>query len=146
MLQLHRTSRLWRPETVGGFPTLISPSFGPAVVGVVNPGIVIPEWVLPLPRSDRELILAHENSHRSAGDSRVLLASAVVTVLFPWNASGWLLARRLRLAVEIDCDSRVIGTRVAPTRYASLLVSVAEHALNNGRRPIRPHATVIAQS
>jgi len=48
-----------------------------------------------------------------------------VLVLFPWNAALWFMAHRLRLAIEIDCDARVIGDSAAE-EYGLFLVAVGE--------------------
>jgi hypothetical protein len=42
----------------------------------------------------------------------------------PWNPAIWWAMRRLRLAVEIDCDQRVLGRGVDARHYATLLLTV----------------------
>ena len=43
----------------------------------------------------------------------------------PWNPALWWIARRLRLAVEVDCDGRVLaGERWDTHTYGSLLLAV----------------------
>ena len=56
----------------------------------------------------------------------VLLAGAcLAVVILPWNPAVWWMLSRLRLAVELDCDSRVLG-RGAPSRhYGELLINLA---------------------
>jgi hypothetical protein len=44
----------------------------------------------------------------------------------PWNPAIWWAMRRLRLAVEIDCDRRLLARGVDPRQYASLLLAVGE--------------------
>jgi hypothetical protein len=44
----------------------------------------------------------------------------------PWNPAIWWSMRRLRLAVEVDCDRRLIVAGVDPHEYASLLLAVGE--------------------
>ncbi|HEV8125034.1 MAG TPA: hypothetical protein VGP80_12360, partial [Gemmatimonadales bacterium] len=48
----------------------------------------------------------------------------VALVLMPWNPAIWWAMRRLRLAVEIDCDQRVLGRGVDARHYATLLLTV----------------------
>ncbi|MDE3217499.1 MAG: M56 family metallopeptidase, partial [Gemmatimonadota bacterium] len=119
-----------RRETLGGVALRVSPDFGPAVVGVVAPEIVIPEWTLALDAPLRDLILCHEAEHRDAGDSRLLFGAAILLALFPWNPALWLQARRLRLAVEMDCDGRVLTRHDQPDRYGRLLITIAQQQSN----------------
>jgi len=48
--------------------------------------------------------------------------------MMPWNPATWIILSRLRLAIEIDCDARVLRGGVSPKVYGSLLVEVAERA------------------
>lgn len=99
---------------------------GPAVVGVLRPRIVIPRWALEADHRARALLLRHEYEHLRAGDSRVLFAVAVAQVLFPWNVAIGFMARRLRLAIEIDCDARVVRAGSSAHAYGVMLLSVGE--------------------
>jgi hypothetical protein len=53
--------------------------------------------------------------------------------LTPWNAALWWNVRRLRAAVEIDCDARVLSAGASPTEYGVLLLEltsfIGEHRL-----------------
>ena len=40
---------------------------GPAVVGFVRPAVVVPDWILTLPPTQRGLVIAHEREHIEAG-------------------------------------------------------------------------------
>ena len=123
--------RRWRRSVVDGRDVLVSSDVGPAVVGWWSPRVVLPEWTLALPDEERELMLAHEEQHVRAADP-VLLAAALVTVLVaPWNLALWLQWRRLRLAVEIDCDTRVLAQGRSAAAYGELLLHVG------GRRNLR---------
>src|SRR6266487_6960503 len=50
--------------------------------------------------------------------------SAAALVLMPWNPALWWQVRRLRLAVEIDCDGRVLARGGTPPEYFELLLQV----------------------
>jgi len=116
----------WRQTDTEIGPVLIANDVGPAVVGVLRPRIVIPAWSLDADRTTRELLLRHELEHLRAGDSRVLFGAAVLLAVFPWNAAlGWM-ARRLRLAIEIDCDARVLRALGRRREYGLMLLSVSE--------------------
>jgi hypothetical protein len=123
--RLARSRRSWRRTLLGGREVEVSPDFGPAVVGVLRPAIVVPEWATTLKPAELELILRHETEHLSRHDSRLLAILVGCIVIMPWQPFLWLQLAGLRLAIEFDCDQRVLAT--APRhRYADLLLSLAE--------------------
>jgi TonB family protein len=125
---LWRRSRAWRPANLDGEVVLVSRDAGPAVVGIRQPTIVVPEWVLELDASLRTLVLQHEREHRDRGDPRLLLCALAVVVTMPWNLALWYCMVRLRSAMELDCDSRVLRAYPDTRRYGSLLLAVAQRA------------------
>jgi len=52
----------------------------------------------------------------------------VLVTLFPWNPALWWQLRRLRLAVEMDCDQRVVASLGDAPAYGELLLRVARAA------------------
>jgi beta-lactamase regulating signal transducer with metallopeptidase domain len=123
-LVLARRRRSWRAVEVDGHAVLLSPAVGPAVVGALRPRIVVPEWSLALPSAQRALMLEHEREHVRARDPLMLHGAAMIALLMPWNAGAWWLNRRLRLAVELDCDARVLAAGRDPREYGTLLLDV----------------------
>src|SRR5579859_1136315 len=102
----------------------VSNDVGPAVIGFFRCQVVVPEWSLALSQEQRDLLLAHEAEHVAAYDSRLLLISAGVLALVPWNPGVWWQFRRLRLAIELDCDQRVLRNRPDAATYGRLLLDV----------------------
>ena len=100
--------RAWRPGTLLGQSVLWSRDTGPAVVGLIRPTVVLPAWVRALEPRKQKLILAHEQEHRWAGDAVLRFAATALLVVFPWNPVLWYQFRRLCLAIELDCDHRVM--------------------------------------
>ena len=130
--RLRRRRRDWEPGTLLNQPVW-SRDTGPAIVGLFRPSVVLPSWVSDVEASKQRLILAHEEEHRRAGDGILRFAMAALLVAFPWNPFLWLHYRHLCLAIELDCDHRVM--RRLPDRrwlYGDLLV------LAGARRGIRP--------
>ena len=132
-LRLHRRRRSWEPGMLLGQPVLWSRTTGPAIVGLRRPRVVLPSWVDEVEPPQQKLILAHEEEHRRADDSIVRFAMAALTIAFPWNPILWLHYRRLCLAIELDCDHRVVK-RLPDRRwlYGDLLVQVGAR---DGLRP-----------
>jgi beta-lactamase regulating signal transducer with metallopeptidase domain len=125
-VSMYRKRSAWREGKLRGHSVLLTNDVGPAVVGFFRPRVVIPEWALELPEGERRLMLDHELEHLSAGDPKLLLVAGVLLVLFPWNAPLWWMARRLRLAIEIDCDARVLRGSDAADEYGLFLIAVGE--------------------
>jgi TonB family protein len=126
LIALQRTRASWKPSQVDGMAVHLSENVGPAVVGLRRMDVVLPEWILSLDASLREIVLRHEDEHRRAGDPYLLFGAAVATVLMPWNLAVWFQARRLRLAVEMDCDARVLRAHPVPERYGMLILTIAQ--------------------
>ena len=123
----------WPVMQVLGRRVRVAPDAGPAVMGVAPAEIVIPQWVLARAVDEQELVLAHEEAHVRAHDPLVLLVACILLAFMPWNVTLWYMWSRLRLAVEVDCDQRVLQ-RVMPLgirkpAYGELLVALA------GQRP-----------
>jgi len=119
----------WRGEEAGGRSVLFSPDLGPAVVGFLRPQIVLPSWCKELEDQTLRLILEHEVEHLRADDLRLILTAGVLPILLPWHLPIWWSFKRLRLAVEGDCDLRVL--RRYPDRarsYLELLLQIGKRA------------------
>jgi bla regulator protein BlaR1 len=127
-LALRRRKRQWQSGALAGTAVLVSDDAGPAVVGVLRPQIVVPAWLMHADSRQQTLVLAHEQSHIAAGDQRLLAAMTLLLVAMPWNLALWYQLRRLRRAIEIDCDARVLeqGHRLAD--YGAALIDIGSHA------------------
>lgn len=139
-----RTQRLrnsWQSARVGGEEILLSEDWGPAVVGLRRPRVVLPRWCQEVDEGTLRFVLDHELEHVRAGDLRLLLLVGIVPVLFPWHLPTWWQLARLRAAVEGDCDLRVLRRHPGQTRrYIDLLLQI-------GRRPAlpRPLAAMLSE-
>lgn len=122
--RLHRTRRSWRSGTVSGQPVLISRDVGPAVLGWRRGSIVLPEWVLASEPAHLSMLVEHEREHLRARDGQLLLGGAVIPLLAPWHLPLWWQLRRMRLAVEVDCDRRVLRGGGSVRGYAVLLLEI----------------------
>jgi len=138
---LHRIRTRANRHVVDGEVVLVDPQMGPAAIGVVQPHIVVPSWLLDLDASMRALVLRHEREHCRAGDPRLVWLAAAVTSVLPWNVAVWFMARRLRLAMEIDCDARTLKGRVNPDLYARLLLLIAQRNGSARFAPMLSHHT-----
>jgi TonB family protein len=129
---LRRTSTTWKPAEVDGTAVRLSSNVGPAVVGLRSMDVVLPEWILSLDQPLRAIVLRHEEEHRSARDPYLLFGAALAVALMPWNLALWLEAKRLRLAIELDCDARVLRAHPSTERYGLLMLTIAQ------RRSVAP--------
>lgn len=119
-----RASRSWPAQDLDGTPVLVAGDAGPLVFGLLRLQIVLPQWALLRSEAEWRLMLAHEEEHRQARDPNLLLLSVIALVLNPWNLALWWQLRRLRLAIETDCDRRVLGAGVDLRSYGTLLLDV----------------------
>lgn len=131
------------PHEVAGTRVLLTDHLGPAAAGVRSPVILLPRWVLELDASLRELVLAHEQEHVDAHDPLLLLLGLGVLVLVPWHLPLWWSWRRLQLAIEVDCDARVLGRRSDVRRYGELLLLISQRVIR-ARWASRPVVTMAA--
>src|SRR5439155_821474 len=56
----------------------------------------------------------------------LLVAATAALLLAPWNPVVWWQVRRLRLAVEMDCDARVLARAGDAPAYGELLLRVGQ--------------------
>jgi bla regulator protein blaR1 len=129
--------RRWERGYLAGTAVYISKDCGPAVVGFLRPVIVVPHWLTQLSPGEQELVIAHEQSHLDAHDARLVTIAICLLVCMPWNPVLWWQMRRLRLAIEIDCDARVLSLGHPVARYGETLIAV-------GERQSASHALAIA--
>lgn len=122
-LRLRHERFRWHVREVAGIHVFIAPTFGPALVGVVRPTIVLPEWVLSLDASGQRAIVTHEAEHRAAMDPLLIMLGLVAVVLMPWNPGLWLSWRGLRRSIELDCDERVVRRGIQGDAYARVLLN-----------------------
>jgi len=123
---IRRSRGSWRAMEIDGITVQVAADAGPAVIGLHPMHVVMPKWILGMEPGLRTLVLRHEVEHRTAGDPYLLLAATLLTALFPWNGALWLQRHRLRLAIEMDCDARVLRADPRWREYARLLLTIAQ--------------------
>jgi beta-lactamase regulating signal transducer with metallopeptidase domain len=111
-----------------GVPIVITDSMGPATVGLWRSRVLVPRWVLALPGTQRQYVLRHEDEHRRSHDAAILFVASLTLIMAPWNLALWWQLRRLSLAIEMDCDNRVVAELGDATAYGELLLKVAQAA------------------
>jgi len=142
LIRTHRLRKGWDGERLQGQTVLFSDQWGPAVVGFVRPQIVLPRWCREMEDQALRLVLDHELEHVRAGDLRLIFSAGVLPILFPWNLPIWWQLSRLRLAVEGDCDLRVLRTHRGRARpYLNLLLDVGKRTAEN-----QPLSTMLSES
>lgn len=109
-----------------GHEVVLSAVGGPAATGVLRPRILLPPWTLDLDPPLRAIVLRHEAEHIAARDPALLLGAVLLLVLLPWQLPLWYAVRRLKIAIEVDCDARVLHAFPDVRRYARLLLLVSQ--------------------
>lgn len=123
-----RRGEVGTPSVVDGVAVLVTGSVGPATVGVLRSRVLVPRWVLALPAEQRRYVIRHEDEHRRAHDARLLFVASLALILVPWNLALWWQLRRLHLAIEMDCDRRVVAALGDANAYGEMLLEVAQSA------------------
>ena len=114
--------RAWYWRDIANTRVLVSKSFGPAIIGIRKPNIVVPEWVLALDDMAQRAIITHEAEHLRARDPMLIVVGLAAVVLMPWNIGLWMSWRGLRRAIELDCDARVLARGIDSADYARVLL------------------------
>jgi beta-lactamase regulating signal transducer with metallopeptidase domain len=127
-LLLRRRSASWQHTVIQGHEVLVSEDTGPALLGALQPRMVVPRWFMDEPADTQSLILEHEQQHIAARDPLLLRVAMLVAIAAPWNLPLWWQLRRLRLAIELDCDSRVMRGGASAGRYGEVLLEVTQRA------------------
>ena len=127
-LRLRRARRGWDSGRVADRDGYVSVDLGPAGAGWIRPGIVLPRWALSLPEGQLRLVVLHEEEHLKGRDTALLGLALVLVTATPWNPVTWWQFRRLRTAVEVDCDRRVLSRAPNREQYGSSLLTVAARA------------------
>ena len=122
-----------KSSVVDGVPIVVTDQLGPATVGLMRSNVLVPKWVLTMPGMQRRYVLRHEEEHRRAHDVHLLLFASLPLLLMPWNVAMWWMLRRLSIAVEIDCDNRVVAALGDAPAYGELLLTVAQAASRGPR-------------
>jgi bla regulator protein blaR1 len=118
--------RQWTAASVCDVSVYVSADVGPAVVGLLRPRIVLPAWLLDSPPEQQAAVIAHERSHIEAHDPALLTIALCLIAFMPWNLPLWWQLRRLRCAIEVDCDARVLKAGYKVAVYGETLIAVGE--------------------
>lgn len=129
-LRLRRSLDRTPTRSVGGVDVHLTSAEGPACWSL--PGgrarVLLPSWIRELDADRRRLAVAHERQHLRRGDPLLVAAGCLLAAAVPWNLPLWWKLGRLRRALELDCDARVLGSGADPRSYGELLLSVGERA------------------
>lgn len=123
--RLANARRCWPPLSLHGTAVRVSPALGPAVLGFLRPEIVVPRSLFTRSHEEQRLILLHEQEHLCRRDHLLLGGAWLCAIAFPWHPAMWYLTNRVRLAIELDCDARVLRGGASPRSYGALLIDMA---------------------
>jgi hypothetical protein len=123
---LHWRKRRWEHGTMAGSAVYLTRDVGPAVVGLLRPRIAVPRWLMESPLATQQTVIAHERAHLDGHDVRLFTFALFLLVGMPWNLALWWQLRRLRHAIEVDCDVRVLRDGRDATTYSEVLLTVGQ--------------------
>jgi TonB family protein len=102
--------------------------FGPAVIGVLWPRIVLPgDFDQRFDGEARRLVLTHERVHLARGDAAINALAAALQCLAWFNPLVHLGVRLMRIDQEIACDAAVLAQHPDAQRtYAEALMTTLD--------------------
>ncbi len=127
-LLLRRRMKGWHNATVQDHESSSARSPVPHCSVRSRRGLVVPRWLLLQPHGIQALILQHEQQHVLARDALLIMAGLVAIVAVPWNLPLWWQLRRMRQAIELDCDARVLGAGAEANVYAEVLLAITQRS------------------
>ncbi len=109
---------------------------GPAVVGLLQPWILIPaRYLETLSRGELLQVLIHEGAHALRRDPLIALLQRICGALFWWHPLVHLVNQQLVRAREDVCDNFVL-TQIAPETYGATLLRLATLSPAMARVPL----------
>ena len=112
--------------------------FGPVLLGLVRPRVVLPaDFEARFSPDEREVVLAHEQAHRSAGDHLINAAAALMRCVCWFNPLAHLAIPALRLDQELACDAAVIARH--PDRRRSYAEAMLKAQFEAPAAPLACH-------
>ena len=126
---LSRRAKRWKLLHVHGHSVLLSQNTGPAVFGAFKPRIVVPQWFMDADQDLQKVVLEHEQQHVRSCDPLFYFLALIAACLVPWNLPLHWQLRRLRFALEADCDRRVTKSGIDPFQYAEVLIRINQHEI-----------------
>ncbi len=96
----------------------------PAVYGIIQPKIIMPNWILP---KEQFLILAHERVHIHRRDNLWRIVALLTACVHWFNPLSWLFLQWFFTDMELACDTKVLKTlgNGLEKDYANALLSCA---------------------
>jgi hypothetical protein len=124
-VHLHLRMRRWQPVVVAGTPVLVTDEG-------TRGRRLLPSAYRPAPLGDSRRARTRPRSsrtsaHLDARDPQLFTLALALLVFMPWNLPLWWQLRRLRRAIEIDCDARILESGIDAASYGEALVYVGEH-------------------
>ncbi|MBN1901944.1 hypothetical protein JW926_11535 [Candidatus Sumerlaeota bacterium] len=109
----------------------------PALVGVFNPIIFLPQWLdKNFDYSQLKWLMRHELTHWKHKDSLGLLVRRISEILFFFHPAVWWVGRRWEEAMELACDRALLHSEPEARYYAEHLYRLLENQQARRRVPL----------
>jgi beta-lactamase regulating signal transducer with metallopeptidase domain len=119
---------------------IVDAEFGPAVIGLVRPTIVLPNSIVAGKTAEElEPILGHELIHLRRGDIYWAVLQVIACSLMWFNPLVWLASRNVTRESEKCCDEETIANfQCDRANYARVLVDILEQKSRLRIAPVAP--------
>ena len=119
-----------RPLVPADVEILVSPTFGPAAVGILRRRILLPHaMAVALPAEALRAVVLHEATHHQRKDVHALFVQRLGEAVFWWNPLVRMLGTASDAAREVACDVRAARAFGALTDYAEALLDALAHVV-----------------
>ena len=107
--------------------TISHQGFGPAVMGVFQPRVILPSSLLESPIEEIEPIVAHEVLHLKRRDTWFGMLQMIVAIMWWFHPAVWWALRRSNDAIERSVDDQLIRLASFSRKdYAASLLRVLD--------------------
>jgi len=105
---------------------------GPATLGIRNPAVILPEWLLANASKDEICsVLGHELAHIRRHDFFLNLVYEICLLPISFHPAAALIKTRIDQTRELACDEIAAEYLSTPTQYAHSILTIAESMAAN---------------
>ncbi len=106
----------------------------PMTVGLFRPVVLLPPAWRTWDAQTLSAIVAHETAHVRRRDPAIIMAARLNRTLFWMHPLAWWLERAVATTAEHACDETAARAVGVPSRYAEILLAMADLARRSGAR------------
>jgi beta-lactamase regulating signal transducer with metallopeptidase domain len=109
---------------------ICSQPISPFAFGLFNKTMLLPSYIYQLPKTQAQLLIAHELCHIKHRDPAALMTMHLLCCLFWFNPMNWFYLKYMNLAMEFRVDLELTNNeKIEPKLYAQTLLDVMKYSV-----------------